>query len=565
MANPRCDLIVASFVILTTFCVVSDSARILGLFPTPMKSHLIIHSAIAEALAERGHDVTVVSSHPPLKKNLPYRYIQLSVPGISSNVMAEAVNNPPPWYKKMFFFLESMNHFANASLHQPPLQKLMKEESFDLVVHGYFFNEFLLGVSAHFKCPVVMSFTIQTVPNINNLVGNPQEKSYVPTVMAGGKQPLGFWERVKNFLFVGFLEEIALELYLYWAQTELYQANFPSDKYPSLADMKKNISLIMTNHHFSQKPIRPNVPGLVEVGGIQIKSKPDPLPEDIKEILGNSTQNGVIYFSLGTNIHKSHLDSSKVKIIFEVLSKLPQKVLWKWGDSEVPGESPNIFFKKWLPQDDILAHPNVRLFITHGGQGSVVESQYHGVPMVGIPLFSEQGTNVGNLVKEGFGLGVDYATLTHDEFSKTVNEVLTNNRYRDNVQRFARIYKDRPMTAKETAVYWVEYVLRHRGAPHMQSPAIHLNHFQLMSLDVIGFFIVVAYVSFKIVKILFKLEDFIHFLCVRSESVILSGKDYCQTVLQFELFTRQAQQPIFTSDVSNQERIREYDDDDDTN
>ena len=64
------------------------------------------------------------------------------------------------------------------------------------------------------------------------------------------------------------------------------RANFPSDKYPSLDSMVKNVSLVFTAHHFSEGPIRPNVPAMVEIGGIQIKD--NPLPE-VRKIIYKKT------------------------------------------------------------------------------------------------------------------------------------------------------------------------------------------------------------------------------------------------------------------------------------
>ncbi|XP_061386433.1 UDP-glycosyltransferase UGT5-like, partial [Musca vetustissima] len=268
--------------------------------------------------------------------------------------------------------------------------------------------------------------------------------------------------------------------------------NFPADRYPPLEEVYKNVSLVLTNHHFSQGPIRPNVPALIEIGGIQIKEKPDPLPKEISDIM-DSAENGVIYFSLGTNVQGSNLSPDKAKMIFNVLSKLPYTVLMKWGDKDFPGQAKNIIYKSWLPQDDILAHPKVKLFITHGGQGSVVESQYHGVPMVGIPFFGDQHSNMANVRSSGFGLSLQYASLTEEDLRSTVLEVLNNPKYRENVQKFSQLYRDRPMTPRQLVRYWVDYVIRHNGAKHMQSPAVHMTWWQLQSLDVIGFLLAIVF------------------------------------------------------------------------
>jgi UDP:flavonoid glycosyltransferase YjiC (YdhE family) len=53
---------------------------------------------------------------------------------------------------------------------------------------------------------------------------------------------------------------------------------------------------------------------------------------------------------------------------------------------------------KWAPQKDILAHPSVGGFVTHGGWNSVLESLWHGVPMAPWPLYAEQHLNAFELV-----------------------------------------------------------------------------------------------------------------------------------------------------------------------
>ena len=44
-----------------------------------------------------------------------------------------------------------------------------------------------------------------------------------------------------------------------------------------------------------------------------------------------------------------------------------------------------------MPQQEILAHPKTRLFITHGSINAAMESIFHRVPMVTIPIFTDQG------------------------------------------------------------------------------------------------------------------------------------------------------------------------------
>ncbi|KAK3127105.1 hypothetical protein QOZ80_7AG0568370 [Eleusine coracana subsp. coracana] len=52
----------------------------------------------------------------------------------------------------------------------------------------------------------------------------------------------------------------------------------------------------------------------------------------------------------------------------------------------------------WAPQKEILAHAAVGGFVTHGGWNSVLESLWHGVPMIPWPLYAEQHLNAFELV-----------------------------------------------------------------------------------------------------------------------------------------------------------------------
>ncbi|KAG2645523.1 hypothetical protein PVAP13_2KG428800 [Panicum virgatum] len=54
----------------------------------------------------------------------------------------------------------------------------------------------------------------------------------------------------------------------------------------------------------------------------------------------------------------------------------------------------------WAPQKDILAHPAVGGFVTHGCWNSVLESLWHGVPMAPGPLYAEQHLNAFELVAD---------------------------------------------------------------------------------------------------------------------------------------------------------------------
>lgn len=178
-------------------------------------------------------------------------------------------------------------------------------------------------------------------------------------------------------------------------------------------------------------------------------------------------------------------------------------MLWKF-ETNLPNLPDNVMIGKWLPQDDILAHPNIKLFISHCGKGGITEAKYHGVPILGIPLFADQFSNADYILKEGWAVVLSMSDLNQHTFSKALDEALNNQMLARVVKNLANLNRDRPEHPLDKAAFWIEYVIRHNGAKHMQSPAVHLNLLQYYMVDVFGFLFVTLYMVIKLLKMLFK-------------------------------------------------------------
>ncbi|XP_055701703.1 uncharacterized protein LOC129800979 [Phlebotomus papatasi] len=489
-------IVLCTFVtLLATQC---HGAKILLAFPTPSRSHMIGVSALMKGLAARGHSVTVMSSFPQEKPIENYKDVVLKTDNAIQSVITEFAKNAGSqagFFSRFSDIINMSLRAANNSFHEEAWQKVMREESFDLVVVGMFFNNFIIGLGDHFKCPVMGIFSGGVTEVINSMTGNPSAVASAPHFFLGKVKEMDFMTRVKTFLFNGF--EKLMWQYVNYKEKQFYISNFPSPKYKSYEEMQKNMSLFFVNDHFSVGSPRPLVPAVVEVGGIHIKNKPDPLPQRIQEFI-DGAEHGVVFFSLGSNVKSSFLPQEKLDAILKTFSKLKQRVLFKWETDSLPNQPENVMTQKWMPQSDILAHKNVRVFVAHGGLGGITEAKFHGVPIVGIPFFADQMTNLATASREGWAVVMQLDDLTEETFSRAIKEVLDNPSYKNVVQGISTLFRDRPQTALETAIYWTEYVIRHRGAPHLQSHAVHLNFFQQNSLDVIAFFAIVIFIIFKV-------------------------------------------------------------------
>lgn len=135
----------------------------------------------------------------------------------------------------------------------------------------------------------------------------------------------------------------------------------------------------------------------------------------------------MIYFSLGSNVNTSHLPAETKQAIIDVFSELDYKVLMKF-ESTTLKLSKNVKTGQWFPQQDVLAHPNIKLFITHAGYASTIETVYHGVPIIAIPVFGDQKMNAVYAETKGFGRILPWQDITKNSFAKMIEEVIGNPR-----------------------------------------------------------------------------------------------------------------------------------------
>ena len=83
----------------------------------------------------------------------------------------------------------------------------------------------------------------------------------------------------------------------------------------------------------------------------------------------------------------------------------------------------------WLPQNDLLAHKKIKAFVSHAGHNSLYESGYHGVPMVGIPLYADQFSNAKKAEDFGFALSVNLKTVNSEQLAGIIKQVLNDPRF----------------------------------------------------------------------------------------------------------------------------------------
>uniref|UniRef100_A0A8D0EGX9 UDP-glucuronosyltransferase n=1 Tax=Strix occidentalis caurina TaxID=311401 RepID=A0A8D0EGX9_STROC len=448
-------------------------------------SHWLNMEYILQELVVRGHEVTVLLPSCFLILNStqpsPFQFEVVDVP-ITKKEMATLLEEAfyfwfyqeralSVWaslYRiaQLVYKLENVTKIiCDEVLKNEALLERLKASTFDVLLadplapSGELFAE---------KLGIPFVYTIRfSVGNTRLCGGLPSPPSYVPASTRGLTDQMSFVERLQNFLFYFYMDLFFLKYHL-----------------ATLMSTASEIWLIRTYWDFEFP--RPFLPNFEFVGGLHCQpAKPLPKVFQLYSAIGCSGEHGIVVFSLGSMIYQ--LTDEKSNLIARALSQLPQKVLWRYKGKKPETLGSNTRIYDWIPQNDLLGHPSTKAFITHGGTNGIYEAIYHGIPMVGIPMFADQHDNIAHMRAKGAAVELDFSTLKTQDLVDALNTVINNSTYKENALRLSKIHHDQPVKPLDRAVFWIEFVMRHKGAKHLRPAAHHLTWYQYHCLDVLAF------------------------------------------------------------------------------
>ncbi|XP_050519783.1 UDP-glucosyltransferase 2-like isoform X2 [Daktulosphaira vitifoliae] len=463
-----------------------ESANILVFTPSPWKSHVVSFEPLFFELSNRGHNVTIVTKFPA--KNPPPNYNQVVVTydfDASNFLMKE---------RGMFFFLlelylrDQIAAFnTNLYLSSKDIQAFIKEDKsrFDLVILESFYQECTVSLGHKYDAPVINLIPVPPWTTTSQWAANPSDISYIKDFVINAGKLMNFHERCINTIYSMYnwlIEPISYFSKMENTMNKYFQyAGF--ENRPSMKNMLKNVSLNLVDSDVMILSPRPYVPSFIEVSGIHIRPTKS-MSKELKDFMDNATS-GVIYFNFGTILNVTDIPKDSFDSLVTVLGRLNQKIIFKWINKDTSSFPNNFYVDSWLPQMEILNHSNCRLFITHGGVHGLIESLLAGVPIIGFPVFGDQFVNIRATVDDGYGIIGNIFHLTEKKMENYVNRILTDKKYSENAKRVSAIFRDKPMSAVDKAIYWVEYVIRHNGAHNLKTAAVHLPWYQYYLIDVI--------------------------------------------------------------------------------
>jgi hypothetical protein len=173
---------------------------------------------------------------------------------------------------------------------------------------------------------------------------------------------------------------------------------------------------------------------------------------------------------------------------------------------------------KWAPQEAMLRHPAVKLFVTHCGAESVHEVVFAGKPVVAMPLFADQPGNAAKLVDAGVGEMIHKLALSPQLLVDKVTTVVQDKdgKYASNVRRLKAIAHMSHYNGKRRAADLIELEAEW-GHEHLIPATTKMSFIKGNNLDI---YVPLAVAIFAV--LFFQVKLISHFLFSKSSQASVS-------------------------------------------
>ncbi|XP_072171085.1 UDP-glucuronosyltransferase 2C1-like [Diadema setosum] len=476
-------------------------------------SHYVSSTAIGEALVKRGHNVTYLISnayeyrarHPVHSKLFRYEIFNHSVPvekvyrrtreiaafAFQADFNTDIILSPSKWLMPLVWD-------CRAALSDKALMGRLRDAKFDITIVDLTWGCSIL-LNAYVGTPTVFYNPLASQYFVAELAGAPFMPAIIPEGLSGTPQRMNFWQRLKSLVINILGKYFIMEYFVGIANPLRHEFGIMEEQ--TMAEFLEKSVLTLTNSDPVIDLVAPMPPSVIEVGGLLTRPA-NKLTRELDDFMNGAGDEGVIVFSLGTYVKA--MPQRYNDLFASVFARLPQKVVWQLPDGTPTKLTDNIKTMEWLPQNDLLGHPQTRLFMYQGGNNGLYEALYHGVPIVVLPVFSDQLSVAARVTEKGMGVSLSIHSITAESLEAAITTVTQNSTYMKTAKRLSAIYRDRPQSPADRAAFWVEHVMKY-GGKHLRSPVKDLNFVQLYLIDVYAFlftclllFIVIFYYTCKL-------------------------------------------------------------------
>eukprot|EP00877_Chromochloris_zofingiensis_P007927 jgi/Chrzof1/3388/Cz12g23170.t1 len=216
-----------------------------------------------------------------------------------------------------------------------------------------------------------------------------------------------------------------------------------------------------------------------------------------------SSESSFVYIAFGSHagLGQQQVDAIMTAMTDLIDSGIIDGVFWATGSTKramFPPASelhPAVKLLSWAPQKAILAHPAVRVFMSHGGAESCHESMFAATPMLIMPFFGDQPSNAAKLAAHGLALTVSPFTVTSEALKSTFTTMIRDEggRFDAAAKRMQALALMNSKYATQRAADLLEFGMQY-GWDHLQPASHRMSWVKANNVDVYALAAVIAVV-----------------------------------------------------------------------
>uniref|UniRef100_W8AWJ8 2-hydroxyacylsphingosine 1-beta-galactosyltransferase n=2 Tax=Ceratitis capitata TaxID=7213 RepID=W8AWJ8_CERCA len=488
--------------------------NVLAVLPSVWKSHYLFGKRLLQQIVDiqPNYSVTLISPHAqeyPVQQKIREIHIDELCEnwedmGLPFDIEQSSQQTVMEHFTKLMYAGSSN---VDLLLGDAKVRKLVRSgEKFDLLVVDLFLSDSLLGLAHFYQIPTVVVSPNGANTWLNHMTGNPQSSALDPSMFLPYSERMGIWQRSVNTL-MGLFEKLTYNFFYLISQEAVYTKHFhalcqlANTTLPHHRDLTKNLSLVLINSHPVLQYPRAYLPNMLEIAGAHLhdQQKQNELPAHIAYFI-ESAPKGVVYLSFGADARTADLAKEKLDIFLDIILDMQDyNFIIKWEDQKFYTALPkNVMISDWLPQEAILAHSNVKLFISACGLMSIIESINGLTPILAIPIYPEQEVSARRLQQQGIALMISFDAITYDALSSNIQKLVTHPNYVRQVAEMRRLLNSTYGSPIARSVHYIELILNSAGGgDFLKSHANELNFMRAELVDVIaiivmGLFVIIA-------------------------------------------------------------------------
>ncbi|XP_035792267.1 UDP-glucuronosyltransferase 2C1-like isoform X2 [Anopheles albimanus] len=485
----------------------SHSSNILYISAVASPSHFLWSEQLAKALAAKGHNVTLLNIYKQGSSGKNMHFLKLD--GVEEGLLAEGpvdyleLHQLSP-FQLLSSFADLEFSVCERALVSTALQRLRQYPisfTFQLIIHDQLAGPCLLLLLETFRHPpLVMASAASSYTSSALVFGSPVFTGFVPSQLHDMPLQMGLVDRGYNFLLTH-LEVMSRQYFYNPLIDRLVQRH--CENITSVSQYESSAIRAVVNSMSLLDPPEPRISQIVAVGGLHITPT---RPIDVSYLgrdKGKYTK--LVLVSFGSNVLISTLGDGTIQALAAVARKMPfVQFLWKTDTNKSPLGMvlpSNVLTAAWFPQNDLLGGGIVDVFVTHGGLLSVQEAIWHGVPMLGVPVYGDQYQNVRRLERLGIGRRLLLEALSagslQDHLHALINDEsgralcrFSHSRYTERARKISRMVRDAHPAPRAKAVWTIEWVMRNYQTSSELLLGVDLNgvgFIEKYTLDVLAF------------------------------------------------------------------------------